>query len=963
MNTRSSIVLCILCLIPASLSADINTDLVAHWDLSDGEGTVAKDRVGGNHGTLMGDTAWTEGKIGGAVLLDGDGDYIDCGSADVYNLPDAVTLAAWVLPTTDITLPDWSGIIMRGGPNIDTYALYYNLANQQVGFKTTGTGSAWMAGAGAVLFDGEWHHTAAVYDGSVKTIYLDAESTVTLADSGSIESSDGRVLLGAGRDFDPPTHYLAGEIDDARIYGRGLTIEDLKELMTVQDVPPGAAASPIPENQADDVPLPVTLSWEPGAWAATHNVYLGTEFDDVNSANIENPLGVLVSEGQDGTAFAPDQLAFGQTYFWRIDEVNGAPDFAVFKGDVWKFDTEPVSYPIPMDAVTATASSTAAPQDPLRTVDGSGLNESGAHHTDTAGMWISLDSDATPWIQFDFTQVYKLDKVHVWNHNTQTEGILGFGIREALIEVSQDGETWTELATVELTQATGQVDYTGSDVALGGSMAQAVRITALSNYSLLGLPQKGLAEVRFYAVPVQAREPRPADGSTSNGVDVILDWRSGREAVEHEVLFSTDEQAVIDGSAVVATVSESSYDPGDLVLGTAYFWKINEINDLGTPPAYEGNLWTFQVPDHLMIDDFEMYQAKEGLRIWEYWLDGFENPGGNGAVVGDGDLAETSIVYEGSQSMPMAFNNTTAPLSEVTRYFDTPVDLTQGDAQSLKLQVRGDAPSLVIDGDTITIGASGADLWNTADEGRFVYKTLSGDGSITARVDSLANVQAWAKAGVMIRESTSAESADAYTVTSAASGLTFQYRLETYASAASDSSTRNDLWTNHNDRPVWVRVERAGDTFNGYISLDGENWEASVSNPQTIVMIQSVKIGLCVTSHDNTVSTVAVFSDITTTGSVTGNWDMVSWGGGDSGHPDNDAAPLYLRLADTGGKETTLEHPNPHATALQAWDEWTIPLSDLGPVNPAMLDSITIGVGTAGAQGKIYVDAIRTQSD
>jgi hypothetical protein len=769
MNRYYVHLLCGICLLPASLLADINTDLVAHWNLSDGEGTVAKDRVAGNHGTLMGDAAWTDGQIGGAVLLDGDGDYIDCGSADVYNLPNAVTLAAWVLPTTDITLPDWSGIIMRGGPNIDTYALYYNLASQQVGFKTTGTGSAWMAGPGPLLFNGEWHHTAAVYDGSTKTIYLDAESTVTLADSGAIESSDGRVLLGAGRDFDPPTHYLAGKIDDARIYGRALTVQDLMELMTVQDVPPGAAAAPTPANQADDVPLPVTLSWEPGAYAATHNVYLGTEFDDVNSANTGNPLGVLVSEGQAGTTFAPDQLAFGQTYFWRVDEVNSAPDFAVYKSDIWSFDTEPVSYPIPRDAVTATASSTAAPQDPMHTVDGSGLNENGAHGTDTAGMWISLDSDVTPWIQFDFTRIYKLDKVHVWNHNTQTEGILGFGIKEALIETSQDGETWAELATVELAQATGKADYTGTDVTLGGTMAQSIRITALSNHSLLGLPQKGLAEVRFYAIPVQAREPQPADGSTSNGVDVILDWRSGREAVEHEVLFGTDEQAVIDGSAAVATVSESSYDPGALVLGTTYFWKINEINDLGTPPVYEGDLWTFQTPNHLMIDDFEIYQAKEGLRIWETWLDGFDNQAENGAVVGNGDNAERGVVFEGLQSMPIAFNNTLAPRSEVIRFFDTAVDLTHGDSVNLKLQVIGDT--------------------------------------------------------------------------------------------------------------------------------------------------------------------------------------------------NNGAASMYLILADTAGKEVTIDHPDPAATLIADWDEWTIPLSDLGPIDPAKLDSITIGIGTTGVQGMVYVDAIRTHRD
>ena len=91
-----------------------------------------------------------------------------------------------------------------------------------------------------------------------------------------------------------------------------------------------------------------------------------------------------------------------------------------------------------------------------------------------------------------------------------------------------------------------------------------------------------------------------------------------------------------------------------------------------------------------------------------------------------------------------------------------------------------------------------------------------------------------------------------------------------------------------------------------------------------------------------------------------GNWEMVEWGGGPSGHPNNDAAPMYLRLADTSGKEITLDHPNPNATVIQNWDEWTIPLGDLSGINTTKIDSITVGVGSSGVQGKVFVDAIRT---
>ena len=56
---------------------------------------------------------------------------------------------------------------------------------------------------------------------------------------------------------------------------------------------------PAPATNAMDVPRDVVLGWTPGPYAETHDVYFGTGFDDVNDASRANPLGVLVSQGQD----------------------------------------------------------------------------------------------------------------------------------------------------------------------------------------------------------------------------------------------------------------------------------------------------------------------------------------------------------------------------------------------------------------------------------------------------------------------------------------------------------------------------------------------------------------------------------------------------------------------------------------------------------------------------------------
>jgi hypothetical protein len=158
--------------------------------------------------------------------------------------------------------------------------------------------------------------------------------------------------------------------------------------------------------------------------------------------------------------------------------------------------------------------------------------------------------------------------------------------------------------------------------------------------------------------------------------------------------------------------------------------------------------------------------------------------------------------------------------------------------------------------------------------------------------------------------------------------------------------------------PVWLKIERVGNNFNGYYATDenGTNWAPMGENPLAITMISSVHIGLAVTSHDNNVTTTAVFSNVSTTG-ATGPWQEDSFG---PTHPDNDPAPMYLRLADTAGNEKVFDHPDPAVTNLTTWDEWTIPLADLAPVNVTKLDSITVGVGGAGKTGTVYVDAIRT---
>ena len=449
------------------------------------------------------------------------------------------------------------------------------------------------------------------------------------------------------------------------------------------------ARSPLPKNEsADALHKGTTLSWRAGESAQTHNVYFGTAFDDVNNASVSAPLGVLVSKGQSDNAYGPGRLDFDQTYYWRVDEVNGAPDFTVFKGDVWSITAEPFSLPI--SDVTVTASSTFGNAVPDHTVDGSGLTGD-LHSSAVADMWISGSIPAS--IEYEFDRSYKLDEMWVWNSNQIIESFVGFGAKDVVIEYSLDGTDWTQLEGVtSLAQAPGADGYAANSIVdFGGAAASHVRITINSVHGIA--PQTGLSEVRFFSIPVRAREAQPENGATGLDPAVVLGWRTGRGAVSHDIALSSDPA----DATVIDTATDNTFDTAalDPQLGETYFWSITEVNDAETPSAWTSDTWRFSIVDSLVVDDMESYEDAEFLEIWATWIDGFDNPAGNGAVVGanpdGGDYSpETGIVHGGNQSLPIHYDNTGAPFSEAERSFSPAQDWTRAGIQTLVLFFAGD---------------------------------------------------------------------------------------------------------------------------------------------------------------------------------------------------------------------------------------------------------------------------------
>ena len=456
-------------------------------------------------------------------------------------------------------------------------------------------------------------------------------------------------------------------------------------------------SNPKPTNGESDVDRSAVLTWDAGTMADTHDVYVGTDATKVDGASRANPSGILLSQDQAGTCYPLDgmlTLECGQTYCWRVDEVVAG---SILKGKVWSFTTEPFVIPIPAQSIAATASSQSPDQGPEKTIDGSGLDANDFHSTVTTDMWLS-DAGASAWIEYAFDQTYKVREMLVWNYNGE-EFLTALGLKDVTIEYSTDGVAWTQLTDVPaFEQATGAPDYApNTAVNFGDVAAMKVRITAKSNWGDSPLFNKfGLSEVRFMHIPVAARQPSPSSGAADVVIDRNLTWRSGREAAEHRVYLSSDQQAVTDGTAPVVTVNQASYSPSSLILSTTYFWRVDEVNQAKTPGVWPGNVWSFTTADYVVVDDFEGYSDASPTRVFQAWVDGagFSSdeffPDGNagngtGALVGYdptvGHIMEYKVVHGGKQSLPLAYDG----LSEATRIFDPAQDWTRGGAKTLVL--------------------------------------------------------------------------------------------------------------------------------------------------------------------------------------------------------------------------------------------------------------------------------------
>ncbi|MBL7186197.1 MAG: hypothetical protein ISS70_07705 [Phycisphaerae bacterium] len=400
----------------------------------------------------------------------------------------------------------------------------------------------------------------------------------------------------------------------------------------------GAAEDPNDPDPADGAIIRdtfVSLSWTPGDYAASHNIFLGESLDDVVAGAGETFRGNQASNyfaiGFPGFPY-PDGAVPGTTYYWRIEDVE-ADGATMHEGPVWSFSIAPKTTYGPMPA------------------DGAG----------------AVDP------------------------NVQLSWELGFG---AILHYMYFGDDFDEVnnATVGLPQGAptyfpGTLElekfYYWRVDAFHGFETVKGDVWSFSTPGAVGSPKPptGAVNVKHN----QILKWTAGDNAASHEVYFGTDADAVRNATKASPEYKGSKQLGVEG-----------HDPGMLEWNTDYYWRVDEINSGNPSSPWKGGVWSFTTADFLVVDDFEDYNDFPPDEIWNTWIDGF-GIATNGATAGYPDpvwtagehFVETQTIHGGEQSMPYLYD-TDMKFSEATMTLVYPRDWTEKGVDTLVLWFKGD---------------------------------------------------------------------------------------------------------------------------------------------------------------------------------------------------------------------------------------------------------------------------------
>jgi hypothetical protein len=621
----------VLAAVQPGMGADPDPSLMAWWAF---DGDALDSSGNGRHGTFVGTPQFVPGVFGEALEQDGD-DYVTIEGYKGILGTNPFSIVAWIR-TTNTAI----GQITHWGTHVN---------GQRVEFRVNSNRLRISGGGGNVqgatdLTDGEWHHVAVTVienasassgdvtfyvDGQEDTIASTASVTWDIVANPTLDVTIGWRPTQQDRPF-------LGNIDEVGIYARVLTQEEVQAIILSGGGEPFPfALSPDPADGALLKATWVNLFWSPGAFAVSHDAYVGESFDEVSDgtgdAFVGNQTETTLIVGFPGFRF-PGGLVPGTTYYWRIDEVNETDPNSPWKGDVWSFSVPPrTAYaPVPADRAES----------------------------------VALDAELSWAPGFEA----KLHAVHFGGNfddvNSATGGLLG-------------GDAFfTPSGPLELAKTYyWRVDEFDPPTTHKG----AVWSFRTEGTAADPIPAKGLVDVSPTPLLKWTAANLAASHEVYFGADADAVANAGKGSPEYKGAKALDEEI---------------YGAGRLDLLTTYYWRVDEVNDTQPGSPWIGNVWSFTTGDFLVVDDFESYNDIDppdpaSNRIFDKWIDGFGTLT-NGALVGN-DLppyAEQSTVHGGAQSMIYRYDNT-GKTSEATLTLVYPRDWTEEGVTKLSLWIRG----------------------------------------------------------------------------------------------------------------------------------------------------------------------------------------------------------------------------------------------------------------------------------
>ncbi|MHC4118540.1 MAG: LamG domain-containing protein [Planctomycetota bacterium] len=333
----------VLGLVLTSAAGAADPDLVGWWKFEEESGTLYDQSDNHNDATSFDGVLYQQpGRDGYALGFDGVDDRVVVGTN--ARPSDTFSFGCW-LKTSVTHEIDAESIAGVGGVAGQRYVF-----DPQHGGETDGGAGLSVGTNGILVYEhgsnympatavyeaeigSDWNHIMIVYDNKQPTIYLNGVAVRT----GLISP---RAVVNAPIQIGGMAYgFIEGLIDEVRIYSRALSAGEVKRIAGRVK-----AFNPDPADGAVYPETWMTLSWSAGAYAASHDVYLGESFEDVSNGTADTFRGSQSSEmfivGFFGFPY-PDGLVPGTTYYWRVDEVNDSEPNSPWIGDVWSFSVPP----------------------------------------------------------------------------------------------------------------------------------------------------------------------------------------------------------------------------------------------------------------------------------------------------------------------------------------------------------------------------------------------------------------------------------------------------------------------------------------------------------------------------------------------------------------------------------------------------------------------------------------------